>query len=63
MLRRINKRRKHFNVTNSEYKELKERLLQKRNKGNITNREQGYNEGIECAVSMIREVYKRQFKD
>lgn len=49
-------------MTNSEYKELKERLLQKRKKGNITNREDGYNKGIECAVSMIREVYRKQFR-
>ena len=50
-------------MTHDEYTELKERLLQKRKKGNITNREDGYNKGIECAVSMIREVYKRQFRD
>lgn len=50
-------------MTHSEYEELKERLLNKRNKGNISNKEQGYNEGIECAVSMIREIYKRQFRD
>ena len=46
-----------------EYEELKQRLLAKRHKGNcITNREDGYNEGILCAVSMIREVYRRQFE-
>lgn len=49
-------------MKHDEYTELKERLLQKRKKGNITNREAGYNDGIECAVSMIREVYKRQFR-
>lgn len=50
-------------MTHDEYIELKERLLQKRKKGNITNREGGYNDGIECAVSMIREVYNRQFRE
>lgn len=49
-------------MKHDEHTELKERLLQKRKKGNITNREAGYNDGIECAVSMIREVYKRQFR-
>lgn len=44
-----------------EYNELKERLLKKRYKGNISKREGGFNEGIECAVSMIREIYRRQF--
>ena len=50
-------------LTHDEYTELRERLLQKRKKGNVSNREDGYNKGIECAVSMIREVYKRQFRD
>lgn len=49
-------------MLSSEYEELKQRLLDKRHKGNITRREEGYNEGVECAVSMIREVYRRQFE-
>lgn len=50
-------------MTYPEYNELKTRLLNKRHDGNITNREAGYNAGIECAVSMIREVYSRQFQE
>lgn len=49
-------------MTLQEYEEIKNSLLKKREKGNITNKEQGYNEGIETAVSKIREVYKRQFR-
>lgn len=47
----------------NEYEELKERLLAKRHKGQVSKREEGYNEGIVCAVSMIREVYRRQFEN
>lgn len=46
----------------NEYEELKQRLLAKRYKGQVSRREEGYNEGILCAVSMIREVYRRQFE-
>ena len=42
-------------MTLQEYEEIKNSLLKKRKKGNITNKEQGYNEGIETAVSKIRE--------
>lgn len=48
-------------MTLEEYEKLKTSLLSKRKKGNITNKESGYNEGLETAVSKIREVYKRQF--
>lgn len=49
-------------MTLQEYEEIKNSLFKKRKKGNITNKEQGYNEGIETAVSKVREVYKRQFR-
>lgn len=49
-------------MTLQEYEEIKNSLLKKRKRGNIINKEHGYNEGIETAVSKVREVYKRQFR-
>lgn len=46
-------------MTKAEYEQIKESLLKKLHKGNcITNRQDGYNEGILCAISKVRDVYK-----
>ena len=53
-------------MTKEEYMELKLCLLGKRYSSRYQNRtreQSGYDRGIETAVSKIREVYNRQFKD
>lgn len=45
-------------MTEKEYLKIKKDLMKKIHKGScITNREDGYNDGILTAISKVREIY------
>ena len=47
-------------MTEHEYQLIQEGLRKKLHKhAHLSNREDGYNDGILCAMSKVREIYKR----
>lgn len=53
--RKLNERM--IDLEKKEYEEIVDTLKRKLKKG-YTNKEDGYNEGILCAISKVRSVYK-----
>ena len=52
--------KENFCMTEYEYQLIQEGLRKKLNKHTqLSNREEGYNNGILCAMSKVREIYKR----
>ena len=52
--------KENFCMTEHEYQLIQEGLRKKLNKHTqLSNREEGYNSGILCAMSKVREIYKR----